>query len=50
MPPISDKNIGRLDVPVNDAFRVSGVQSIGNLNSQSEQNFRLDGLSADADV
>ncbi len=32
-----DKNIGGLDVPVNDAVGVSGIQSIGNFHGQSEQ-------------
>ncbi len=32
---------------MNDAFGVRGVQSIGNLHRQCEQNIRLDGLSVD---
>ena len=45
---LGHKNVGGLDVAVNDAFDVGGVQSVGNLDGQAEQNFRLDGLSGDA--
>ena len=33
---------------MNDAFGVSRVQSVGNLNGQTEQSFRLNRLSGDA--
>jgi len=41
---LGDENVGRLDVSMNNAC---GVGSISNLNRQTEQNFRLDGLSRD---
>jgi hypothetical protein len=31
---LGHKNVCRLDVAVNDAFRVGGIESIGNLDSQ----------------
>src|SRR6202035_4018507 len=31
-----DKNVGRLDVAVNDAFRVRGIESVGDLDAQFE--------------
>ncbi len=33
---------------MNDAFRVRGVQSIGNFNGESQQYVRLDGSAGDA--
>ena len=45
---LGDENVGRLDVAMNDSFGVSGIQCIGNLDGQIEQNIRLDGLSRDA--
>src|SRR5437667_1528310 len=48
VPTLGHKNVRGLDVAVNDAFDVGGVQSVGNLDGQSEQNFGLDGLSGDA--
>src|SRR5208282_1698886 len=46
--PVGDKNVCRLDVAVDDSLGVRGVESVGNLNRQAEQDFRLHGLSADA--
>ena len=48
MPALGDKDVARLDVAVNDPFGMRGIQCIGNLNSQSEQDFGLDGPSRDA--
>jgi hypothetical protein len=45
---LGHENIGRFDVSMNDAFGVRGVQGIGNLNRQSEQNIGIDGPSIDA--
>ncbi len=42
------KDIGRLDVAVDDACGVGSIQSIGDLNRQTEQNIRLNRLSRDA--
>ncbi len=42
------QNIGGLDVPVDDAFRVRGIERVGNFNCQSEQYIRLHGPSRDA--
>ena len=33
----ADKNVGWLDVAMNDAFRVSGVESVSNFDSEREQ-------------
>src|SRR5271169_155230 len=48
VPALCDKNVGRFDVAVNDSFGMSGVQSVGDLNRQREQNIRLDRFSVDA--
>ena len=48
MPAIGDEDIRRLDIAVNNAFCVSGIQCVSNLNRQTEQNFCLHRLSADA--
>ena len=47
MAAVGDKNVRRLDVPVNDALRVGSVQSIGDLHSQIEHRLDLHGLAAD---
>jgi hypothetical protein len=36
-----DKNIRRLDVPMNDAFGVGRIQPVGNLNPELEQRVEL---------
>ena len=43
-----DKNVGGLDVAMDDSFGVSGIQSIGNLNRQSKEDIHLNRLSVDA--
>src|SRR4051812_38385314 len=42
------KNIGRLDVAMNNALGVSGIKRIRNLNSQVEQLVRFQGLAMDS--
>ena len=44
-PRLVTRNVGRLDVAMNDAFRVRGVQCVGNLDGESEQYIGLDGSS-----
>ena len=46
MTPLGYENILRLDVAMNDAFRMGCVQSIGYFNRQSEQSLDFDGLLA----
>ena len=36
MPAPGDEDIGRLDVTVDDAFRMCGIQSIGNFDSERQ--------------
>src|SRR5437764_3059648 len=43
-----NENVGRLDIAMNDAFRVGGIQSIGYFNSQREQNFGFERLPGNA--
>ena len=45
--PLGDENIGRLDVPVDDAFRVGGVESVSNFNGNVEQGFEFHGTAHD---
>src|SRR5438132_32258 len=47
MASLSDKNVGRLNVPVDDAFGVGGVERIRDLDTQPQQKFHLQGLRAD---
>ena len=42
MPALSDEDIARLDVTVNDAFGMSCIQGVGHLDRQAQQDFRLD--------
>src|SRR5229473_39136 len=44
---VGDKNVGRLDVSVNDALAVRRVQRIGHLNPQTTQNIRRNRPAAD---
>jgi hypothetical protein len=43
----SHKDIGRLDVPVDDAFRVGSIERVGNLDRQTDEYIHLHGLSGD---
>ena len=40
--PFGDKNIRRLNVAMNDALRVSGVERIGDVNGDGEKNLRFE--------
>ena len=42
------ENVCGFDVPMHDILRMSGVQGVGNLNRQAQQNIGPDGPSADA--
>jgi hypothetical protein len=48
VPALGYEDVRGLDVSVNDALAVSGVQSIGDVDRQSQQRRNLDGLSRDA--
>ncbi len=39
MPAAGDENVGRLDVAVNDAFRVRRIQRVRDFDSQRQQKF-----------
>ncbi len=41
VPALGDKDVGRLDVAVDDTLRMRGVQAIGDLNRKREQRFVL---------
>ena len=43
-----NKDIRRLDVAVDDSLFVGGIECIGDLNRQREQEINLDGFSGDA--
>jgi hypothetical protein len=45
---ISDKDIRRLNVAMNDSFGVGGIERVGNLDSQREQSFQFHGTPGDA--
>jgi hypothetical protein len=42
MAPGSNKNIGRLDVAVNDTFGVGRIESVGDLNGNAEDGFQVE--------
>ena len=48
MAALGDKNVGGLDVAMNDAFDVRGVECVGNLNGQRQNRFRLHRMPVDA--
>ena len=48
MAALGDEDVARLDVAVDDPFGMRGVQCVGNFDSQSEQDFGLDGPSGNA--
>ena len=48
MAALGDKNVGWLDVAMNDAFRVSGVESFSNFGREGEQSLQLQRATADA--
>ena len=48
MPALGDKHIGRLDVAMDDAFRMRRVQSVSNLSGEVEQFAGLEGAAGDA--
>ncbi len=39
VPALGDKDVGRLDVAMDDTLGMRGVQSVGNLRRQREQSF-----------
>src|SRR5262249_24579190 len=45
---LGHEDVCRLDVPMNNACRVSRVESVGDLNSQTQQRFGLNRTSGDA--
>jgi hypothetical protein len=45
---LCDEGIGRFDVPVDDASRMSRIQRIRNLDSERQHNFDLERLASDA--
>jgi hypothetical protein len=47
-PTLGDKNVGRFDVAVDDAFAMGGIESIGNLDGQTQQDIGRDGFLRDA--
>src|SRR5580704_1959281 len=48
MPAFRYKDVGWLDIAVDDAFTVSGIQRIGNLNGQPQLDIGFDRFSCDA--
>ncbi len=48
MAALGDKNIRRLDVAVDDAFDMRGVERVGDLDRQSQQHIGFNGAAGDA--
>ena len=44
---LGDENVGGLDVAVNDAFGVGGIESVGNLDTEVEEIFQIDARAGD---
>src|ERR1700744_3087205 len=44
---IGDENIGRLDVAVNDALGVSGIEGVGNLLAEFEETLEIEAAARD---
>jgi len=45
---LGDENVRRLDVAVDDSFGVSGIQSIGDFDAESQQRFEFQGTPGNA--
>ena len=45
---VRDEDVRGLDVPVDDAFRMCGIQCIGDLDAQIDHGFDLQRLATDA--
>jgi hypothetical protein len=45
---LGDEDVRRLDVAVDDTSSVSGVERVGDLGGQTQQDIGLDGFSGDA--
>ena len=48
VPTFGHEDVRGFDVAVDDASSVSGVEGVGDVNRQTEQNIGVDGLSGDA--
>jgi len=48
MPTLGHEEIAGLDVAVNNAFGVRGIESIGDLDGEREQKFQVEGAARDA--
>ena len=48
MPALGDKDVGGLDVAVDDALGVRRVERVGDLDGEREKQFRLHGRAGDA--
>jgi len=47
VPPLGHEDICGLDVPMNDAFGVGGVEGVGHLNRQRDQRLVFEGAARD---
>jgi hypothetical protein len=48
VPPFGDKNVGRLDVAMDDAFGMGSIERVGDFNCEAEQHFGLDGFAGNS--